>query len=211
VPDGAPLSRATLHNALRRLNAGGERNSTRPITPEKIRAAFLWRDPALAKTPRALRAVYFAFEPAGSELACSLKESFLGDEGTRANLSYEQAAHALNVGLPALKTLMHRFASGMRSSCAKRLNAPCQSRRRSTPRCTRSAKRSLPLTVAFGYRLPDGGAYGLSSLWHALPRRRGRFGLSRFGLRRPTRHQYQHLIGADLGHWKHLTSWIENE
>src|ERR1700674_4020654 len=44
-PNGAPLSRAALHNALRRLNAGGERNSTRPITPEKIRVAFLWRDP----------------------------------------------------------------------------------------------------------------------------------------------------------------------
>jgi hypothetical protein len=44
-PNGAPLSRAALHNALRRLNAGGERNSTRPITPEKIRAAFLLRDP----------------------------------------------------------------------------------------------------------------------------------------------------------------------
>ena len=44
-PNGAPLSRAALHNALRRLNTGGERNSSRSITPEKIRAAFLWRDP----------------------------------------------------------------------------------------------------------------------------------------------------------------------
>jgi hypothetical protein len=44
-PNGAPLSRAALHNALRRLNLTGERNSTRSITPEKIRAAFLWRDP----------------------------------------------------------------------------------------------------------------------------------------------------------------------
>jgi hypothetical protein len=44
-PNGAPLSRAALHNALRRLNAGGERNSIGPITPEKIRAAFLLRDP----------------------------------------------------------------------------------------------------------------------------------------------------------------------
>ena len=40
-PNGAPLSRAALHNALRRLNLTGERNSTRSITPEKIRAAFL--------------------------------------------------------------------------------------------------------------------------------------------------------------------------
>jgi hypothetical protein len=44
-PNGAPLTRAALHNALRRLNLTGERNSIGPITPEKIRAAFLWRDP----------------------------------------------------------------------------------------------------------------------------------------------------------------------
>ena len=44
-PNGAPLSRAALHNALRRLNAEGERSSIGPITPEKIRAAFLGGDP----------------------------------------------------------------------------------------------------------------------------------------------------------------------
>ena len=44
-PNGAPLSRAALHNALRRLNLTGERNSFGTITPEKIRAAFLLRDP----------------------------------------------------------------------------------------------------------------------------------------------------------------------
>ena len=44
-PNGAPLGRAGLHNALRRLNVAGERRSIGPITPEKIRAAFLWRDP----------------------------------------------------------------------------------------------------------------------------------------------------------------------
>jgi hypothetical protein len=43
-PNGAPLSRAALHNALRRLSLIGEPNSTWPITPEKIRAAFLWRE-----------------------------------------------------------------------------------------------------------------------------------------------------------------------
>jgi hypothetical protein len=65
-PNGAPLSRAALHNALRRLNAGGERNSSWPITPEKIRAAFLLRDPlssegdpALAQTLPAFRAARF--------------------------------------------------------------------------------------------------------------------------------------------------------
>ena len=39
------LGRAALHNALRRLNLAGERSSIGPITPEKIRAAFLWKDP----------------------------------------------------------------------------------------------------------------------------------------------------------------------
>ena len=44
-PNGAPLGRAALHNALRRLKAVGERSSIGPITPEKIRAAFLGGDP----------------------------------------------------------------------------------------------------------------------------------------------------------------------
>jgi hypothetical protein len=44
-PNGAPLGRAALHNALRRLNLAGERSSIGPITPEKIRAAFLGGEP----------------------------------------------------------------------------------------------------------------------------------------------------------------------
>ena len=44
-PNGAPLSRAALHNALRRLNFAGKRNSIGLITPEKIRAAFLCGNP----------------------------------------------------------------------------------------------------------------------------------------------------------------------
>ena len=44
-PNGALLGRAALHNALRRLNAVGERSSIGPITPEKIRTAFLCGDP----------------------------------------------------------------------------------------------------------------------------------------------------------------------
>ena len=43
-PNGAPLSRAALHNALRRLGFAGPPNSIGPITPEKIRAAFLVGD-----------------------------------------------------------------------------------------------------------------------------------------------------------------------
>jgi hypothetical protein len=43
-PNGAPLSRAALHNALRRLDFARPPNSIGPITPEKIRAAFLCGD-----------------------------------------------------------------------------------------------------------------------------------------------------------------------
>ena len=44
-PNGAPLGRAALHNALRRLNVAEECSTSQPITPEKIRAAFLRGDP----------------------------------------------------------------------------------------------------------------------------------------------------------------------
>jgi hypothetical protein len=40
-PNGTPLNRAALHNALRRLDFAGPRNSIGSITPEKLRAAFL--------------------------------------------------------------------------------------------------------------------------------------------------------------------------
>jgi hypothetical protein len=40
-PGGAPLGRAALHNALRRLGLAEECGSIGPITPEKIRVAFL--------------------------------------------------------------------------------------------------------------------------------------------------------------------------
>jgi hypothetical protein len=43
-PNGAPLSRAAMHNALRRLDLAGSPNSIGLITPEKIRAAFLGED-----------------------------------------------------------------------------------------------------------------------------------------------------------------------
>ena len=44
-PGGAPLGRAALHNALRRLGVAEECGSIGPITPEKIRVAFLRGDP----------------------------------------------------------------------------------------------------------------------------------------------------------------------
>jgi hypothetical protein len=44
-PNGAPLGRAALHNALRRVDVVGECGSIQPITPEKIRVAFLCGNP----------------------------------------------------------------------------------------------------------------------------------------------------------------------
>ena len=44
-PGGAPLGRAALHNALRRLHSVGECSTIQPVTPEKIRVAFLRGDP----------------------------------------------------------------------------------------------------------------------------------------------------------------------
>jgi hypothetical protein len=44
-PSGDPLGRAALHNALRRLNLAGEPSSIGPITPERIRVAFLGEEP----------------------------------------------------------------------------------------------------------------------------------------------------------------------
>jgi hypothetical protein len=41
-PNGAPLARAALHNALRRLSAG--RDSNYRVTPEEIRLAFLGQE-----------------------------------------------------------------------------------------------------------------------------------------------------------------------
>jgi hypothetical protein len=61
-PNGAPLGRAALHNALRRLNLAEECGSIRPITPEKIRIAFLCGDPlnegsgSMQGLPRGFRA-----------------------------------------------------------------------------------------------------------------------------------------------------------
>jgi RNA polymerase sigma factor (sigma-70 family) len=46
---------------------------------------------------------------AGKSEAFQLLKGFLGDEGVRANLSYEEAARALKVGMPTVKTLIYRL------------------------------------------------------------------------------------------------------
>ena len=65
-PNGAPLGRAALHNALRRLNAGRRAQQHRAHHSGKDQSRFpLWgsslseRDPALAQTPRGFRAALF--------------------------------------------------------------------------------------------------------------------------------------------------------
>ena len=46
---------------------------------------------------------------AGKSAAFQTLKAFLGGEGARANVSYEEAARALKVGVPAVKTLIHRL------------------------------------------------------------------------------------------------------
>jgi DNA-directed RNA polymerase specialized sigma24 family protein len=46
---------------------------------------------------------------AGKSEAFQMLKGFLGDEGARANLSYEEAAGALKVGMPTVKILIHRL------------------------------------------------------------------------------------------------------
>jgi hypothetical protein len=45
----------------------------------------------------------------GKGQAFCVLRPFLGDEGIRPGLNYETAAKALNVGLPTVKTLIHRL------------------------------------------------------------------------------------------------------
>jgi hypothetical protein len=45
----------------------------------------------------------------GKGAAFQVLKAFLGGEGARANVSYEEAARALKVGVPAVKTLIHRL------------------------------------------------------------------------------------------------------
>jgi RNA polymerase sigma factor (sigma-70 family) len=46
---------------------------------------------------------------AGKRAAFQVLKAFLGGEGTRTNVSYEEAARTLKVGVPTVKTLIHRL------------------------------------------------------------------------------------------------------
>src|SRR6202049_2768725 len=75
------------------------------LTPEAVYDAR-W---ALELLGRAARRLEQEQADLGKAKAFRTLRPFLGDEGARASLSYEEAAQALNVGLPALKTLIHRL------------------------------------------------------------------------------------------------------
>src|SRR5260370_39485465 len=75
------------------------------LTPETVYDAR-W---ALELLGRATRRLEHEQAALGKAQAFRTLRPFLGDEGARASLSYEEAAQALNVGLPAFKTLIHRL------------------------------------------------------------------------------------------------------
>lgn len=75
------------------------------LTPEAIYDAR-W---ALELLGRAMRRLEQEQAALGKAQAFRTLRPFLGDEGAPASLSYEEAAQALNVGLAALKTLIHRL------------------------------------------------------------------------------------------------------
>jgi RNA polymerase sigma factor (sigma-70 family) len=75
------------------------------LTPETVYDAR-WALELLGRATRRLEEEQAAL---GKTQAFRTLRPFLGDEGARASLSYEEAAQALNVGLPACKTLIHRL------------------------------------------------------------------------------------------------------
>jgi RNA polymerase sigma factor (sigma-70 family) len=75
------------------------------LTPETVYDAR-W---ALELLGRATRRLEHEQTALGKAQAFRTLRPFLGDEGVRAGLTYEAAAQALNVGLPALKTQIHRL------------------------------------------------------------------------------------------------------
>jgi hypothetical protein len=75
------------------------------LTPETVYDAR-WALELLGRATRRLEQEQAAL---GKAQAFRTLRPFPGDEGVRAGLSYEAAAQALNAGLPALKTLIHRL------------------------------------------------------------------------------------------------------
>ena len=76
-----------------------------PLTPETLYDAR-W---ALLLLRRATGQLEREQAAAGKGAAFQTLKAFLGGEGARANVSYEEAVRALKVGVPAVKTLIHRL------------------------------------------------------------------------------------------------------
>jgi RNA polymerase sigma factor (sigma-70 family) len=96
------------------------------LTPEKLYDAQ-W---ALLLLNRATERLRQEHEAAGKAATFSALRGFLGDEGRRAGVSYEEAARALQVGVPAVKTLIHRLrrrhAQRVREEVARTVLDPAQ-------------------------------------------------------------------------------------
>ena len=75
------------------------------LTPETIYDAQ-W---ALLLLDRATIQLRREYEVAGKAETFAALQGFLGDEGRRAGVSYEAAAQTLGIGVPAVKTLIHRL------------------------------------------------------------------------------------------------------
>lgn len=75
------------------------------LTPETIYDAQ-WALLLLSRATDQLRREY---EGAGKAEVFAALKGFLGDEGRRTGLSYEMVAQTLGVGVPAVKTLIHRL------------------------------------------------------------------------------------------------------
>jgi hypothetical protein len=106
------------------------------LTPKAVYDAR-WALELLGRATRRLEKEQAAL---GKAQAFRTLRPFLGDEGARASLGYEAAAQALNLGLPALKTLIHRFGVGTRNSCARKSPRLSSIPMTSTLRCMRFAR-----------------------------------------------------------------------
>jgi RNA polymerase sigma factor (sigma-70 family) len=76
-----------------------------PLIPETVYDAR-WALELLGRATRRLEREQAAI---GKALVFSTLRPFLGEEGTRAGLTYEEVAQKLNIGLPAVKTSIHRL------------------------------------------------------------------------------------------------------
>jgi RNA polymerase sigma-70 factor (ECF subfamily) len=75
------------------------------LTPETLYDAQ-W---ALLLLGRATRQLEQEQASAGKTKAFGTLKCFLGEDGSRAQVSYEEAARSLGIGVPAVKTLIHRL------------------------------------------------------------------------------------------------------